>query len=88
METLSHILASFDIFQLIVNAFPQIFNPIAHAFESIYPVFLHYGKNMVSSHPGIISGLLIFLPGYLLVIGFQRMRRFLTNSLRPSRHAI
>jgi hypothetical protein len=78
METLSQILASFDIFQVILNAFPQIFNPILNAFESIYLVLLKDGRAIMATHPGLIAGLGIVLIGYLLVTGVQQVRRFVT----------
>ncbi|MCX6304579.1 MAG: hypothetical protein NT040_06405 [Bacteroidetes bacterium] len=84
METFTHILASLDIFQVIINAFPQIFNPLMHAFEGIYRVMLNDGKQLFSSHPGLFSGIFIFLLGYISVAGIQRMRRFFMPVLKNS----
>jgi hypothetical protein len=75
METLSHIIASFDIFQVIINAFPQIFNPIVHAFQGIFILLFNLVKNMVSAHPGLFSGVVIFLTGYFGAMGIKRFRK-------------
>ena len=75
METLSHIIASFDIFQVIINAFPQIFNPIVHAFQGISLLLFNLVKNMFSAHPGLISGVVIFLAGYFGVMGIRKFRK-------------
>ena len=75
METLSHILASFDIFQVFINAIPQIFNPLVHAFQSIFHLLLHFMKNLVGAHPGLISGVVIFLLVYSSVMGIRQLRK-------------
>ena len=75
METLSHIIASFDIFQVIINVFPNIFQPLAGAFQSIYLVMLHFVKNMVMEHPGLVSGVVIFLLTYGVYSGIRQFRK-------------
>ncbi len=84
METLSQIIASFDIFQIFINAFPQIFDPIVHAFQGIFNILFHFMKNMVTSHPGIISGIVIFLLGYGSVMGIRQFRKIFISSPLPS----
>jgi len=84
METLSHIIASFDIFQVILNAFPQIFNPIVQAFQGIFLQLFHVMKPMVVAHPGIISGMVIFLLGYGAVKAIGKFRKVPISSPQPS----
>jgi hypothetical protein len=66
METLSHILASFDIFQIFINAFPHIVNPIASAFTEIFGSLFGVAKRLVETYPGMVGGTLIF-PGVYLI---------------------
>ena len=75
METLSHIIASFDIFQVILNAFPQIFNPIVQAFQGIFHQLFHLIKNIVSAHPGLIAGVVTFLLVYSGIMGIRQLKR-------------
>lgn len=84
METLSHIIASFDIFQVILNAFPQIFNPIVQAFQGIFLQLFHFMKPMVVTHPGIISGMMIFFIGYGAVKAIGQFRKVPISSPQPS----
>jgi len=84
METLSHIIASFDIFQVIINAFPQMFNPIVHAFQGIFLLLFNLVKNMVSAHPGLISGIVIFLTGYFSLMGIKKFRKPAISAPLPS----
>lgn len=84
METLSHIIASFDIFQVILQAFPKIFNPIVHAFEGLFTALYHFVSNMIFVHPGLLSGIVIFLAGYLIYNRFQKNRKSATSSLPVS----
>ncbi len=75
METLYHFIASLDLFQIIINAFPQIFNPIFHAFEAIFLLLFQFMKNLVLAHPGLISGVAIFFAIYGTVIGIRQFRK-------------
>jgi hypothetical protein len=79
METLSHILASFDIFQVILNAFPQIFLPIAHAFQGMFALLADVAGKQFASHPGLISGTVIFLLVYLTLSGLSKLRRTIVS---------
>ena len=72
METLSHILASFDIFQVIFSAFPQIFTPIIHAFTGMFFMLTDMAGKQFASHPGLIAGIVIFLMGYLAWSGLAK----------------
>ncbi len=74
METLSHILASFDIFQVIISAFPGLFAPLAHAFRDIYTVLCHSASEHFQAHPGILSAGIIFLAGYGAWSAWKRFR--------------
>lgn len=78
METLSHILASFDIFQVILNIFPQIFNPLAHAFEIIFGMLYASGREIVSANPGLISGILLFVGTYGIMMAILNRRKIRT----------
>ena len=75
METLSHILASFDIFQVILSAFPQIFKPLIHAFQSMFGLIGQLAGKEFSAHPGLFSGTIIFLLGYITWSGISRLKR-------------
>jgi hypothetical protein len=75
METLSHILASFDIFQTILSAFPQIFQPIVHAFQGMFVMLSEIAGKQFASHPGLISGTVIFLFVYVTWSGLSKLRR-------------
>jgi hypothetical protein len=75
METLSQILASFDIFQTIISAFPQIFQPIVHAFQGMFIMLSELAEKQFSSHPGLISGTVIFLFVYVTWSGLSKLRR-------------
>ena len=74
METLTHILASFDISQVILSAFPQILNPIIHAFQGMFGMLADVAGKLFESHPGIISGTMIFFLVYLTQIAFSTFK--------------
>ncbi len=61
METIAQIFASFDIFSVLINIFPEIFNPIADGFKSILIQIYSSFESLVSLHPTIIFSVLIFL---------------------------
>jgi hypothetical protein len=82
METLSHILASFDIFQVLLNAFPQIFLPIVHAFQGMFTQLADVAGKQFASHPGLISGTVIFLLVYLTLSGLSKLWRTIVTA-RP-----
>jgi hypothetical protein len=75
METLSHILASFDIFQVIINVFPQIFSPVFHAFKGIFIMLSDVAGREFVTHPGLIAGTVIFTLLYATWSGVSRLTR-------------
>ncbi|HNY03480.1 MAG TPA: hypothetical protein PKG48_12860 [Bacteroidales bacterium] len=74
MATLSHILASFDIFQVIIAALPGLFSPIFNAFRDIFMLLYGTAAHQFEAHPGILSGGIIFLFGYLIWSAWKRLR--------------
>jgi hypothetical protein len=85
METLTHILASFDIFQVIISAFPQIFIPIAHAFQGMFVMLSDIAGKQFASHPGLISGTVFFLIVYLTWSGLSKLRSAYISARSSSR---
>jgi hypothetical protein len=84
METLSNILASFDIFQVILNAFPQIFSPIVHAFQAMFSIMYDVAGKQFAAHPGLISGTLIFFLVYLTFTGLSKLRKAYVSARHAS----
>jgi hypothetical protein len=83
METLSNILASFDIFQVLINAFPLITDPIIHAFEQIFTVMFSHFKNLFLAHPGLSLGLVVFVTGYAGSYAVKGIQRMFTLRFKP-----
>ncbi|MEI6433783.1 MAG: hypothetical protein WCP32_02985 [Bacteroidota bacterium] len=83
METLSNILASFDVFQVFFNSFQLIADPIAHAFQQIFATLYPFLKNMFSAHPGLTFGVIVFIFGYITLSSINLTRRFFSSSLTP-----
>ncbi len=75
METLRQLLASFDIFSVILHAFPAIFNPLVHGFQSLFMLLFTSLKHLVTLNPGLISGTVFMSLIYLIVAGFSRLRK-------------
>jgi hypothetical protein len=75
METLSNILASFDISQVLLSAFPQIFMPILHALQGMFVMLSEIAEKQFTSHPGLISGTIIFFLGYMSWTGIAKLKR-------------
>ncbi|MDP1620859.1 MAG: hypothetical protein Q8M08_00830 [Bacteroidales bacterium] len=75
METLSNILASFDIFQVIINAFPRIFQPLMDSLQGMFAMLYDFAAEQFSSHPGLISGTVIFFTVYAIWSGLSKLRR-------------
>lgn len=75
METLSGILASFDVFKVIVNSFPQAFKPLVHAFQVIFVTLSDLALEQFRAHPGLISGTIIFLALYAGWQGITALRK-------------
>lgn len=84
METLSHILASFDIFQIIIGAFPHIFIPIFHAFQSMFVMLSDVAGKQFASHPGLISGTILFLLVYLTGTGLSKLKQTIISARSTS----
>ena len=84
METLSHILASFDIFQVIISTFPQIFLPIVHAFQGMFVMLSDIAGRQFASHPGLISGTVIFLFVYVTWSGLSKLRQTMVSARQGS----
>jgi len=79
METLSQILASFDIFQVILNVFSQIFNPLVHAFQLIFELLFSGAKHIITANPGMVFGTLLFSGMYgIFSIFVNRKKIWLT----------
>jgi len=77
METLFQILASFDIFQVILNSIPSIVDPIVKGFESIYHQIFPSIKNLVEHYPSMTISSLILLclySGYSVIQWINRPR--------------
>lgn len=85
METLSEIIASFDIFQVLLSAFPQIFNAIINTFETILSSLLTFFRSYILVHPGLISGVVIFFVVYLAYSRIVRLKKASISSPRSSR---
>jgi hypothetical protein len=64
METLTQILASFDIFQVLIAAVPHLFGPLWQAFVTIWETMARLTAEQFTSHPGLISGSILFLLTY------------------------
>jgi hypothetical protein len=75
METLSGILASFDIFKVLFDAFPQVFNPLVQAFRLIFTLVTDIALEQFKTHPGLISGTVIFLIAYAAWHGVSFLRK-------------
>ncbi|MEI7981030.1 MAG: hypothetical protein WCI71_05225 [Bacteroidota bacterium] len=56
METLNHLLASLDIFQVLINAFPVIVDPLVHGFQQLFTHLFTSLKHITELNPGLISG--------------------------------
>lgn len=65
METITNIISSFDIFNLLVAAFPEIFNALTDALGYTYLLLADMIQGLFRSHPGLIMGTLVFLTGYM-----------------------
>lgn len=86
METISNILASFDIFQVLLSALPMITDPLLNSFQLVFNILSDYAEKMVTTHPGLTMGVVVFLSGYVMVRFVQHLRRFFTLVSRPVRH--
>lgn len=71
METIYQIFASLDIFSVLINIFPDIFNPIADAFKNILIQVYSSFESLIALHPAIIFSILIFLSAWGLFNGIK-----------------
>jgi hypothetical protein len=77
METISQIIASLDIFQVLINAFPSIFKPLMEGFETIFRLVFASLGGMIKGNPGLVSGVVAFLliyGAYSLVLRIKKAR--------------
>jgi hypothetical protein len=84
METFSHILASFDISQIFISAFPRIFIPVLHAFQGMFTMLSDIAGKQFASHPGLISGTFIILLVYLTWSGVSKIKQTIVSAQQVS----
>lgn len=88
METLSQILASFDIFQVLIAALPHLFGPLVQAFVTIWDTTARLFAEQFTTHPGLISGTILFLIAYSAYTAVSKLfRRRTAPATVPSRPA-
>ena len=75
METLTQILASFDIFQVLIAALPHLFGPLVQAFVTIWETMARLTAEQFASHPGLISGTILFLLAYSAYTAVSKLFR-------------
>lgn len=75
METISHFFASLDIFQILINAFPSIFNPLINGLENLFILLFKYVKQIIESYPGLIGGMFFTLTLYSLFSLGKKLRK-------------
>ncbi|MCK9203653.1 MAG: hypothetical protein M0P58_04345 [Bacteroidales bacterium] len=74
METLNNIFASLDIFQVLLNSFPSIVDPIAHGFQYLFAHLFTSFKDFVRTNPGLMSGA-IFMALVYTVMALVKKRK-------------
>jgi hypothetical protein len=82
METISNILASFDIFQVLLSALPMITDPIVNALQQTFTILFNYFHKLFIAHPGLTMGVIVFTTGYITVQIAGKAKRFFTPALR------
>jgi hypothetical protein len=75
METIVQFFASLDIFQVLINLFPNIFKPIADTLMGIFMQLWSGLESIFGHNPSIIFGILISLGIYGLYTFFQWVRK-------------
>jgi hypothetical protein len=75
METIHHFFAAFDIFSVLINSFPSIFNPLLHGFQSLFMTVFTSMKHIVTLNPGLICGTIFMSLVYFIVTSFSRLRK-------------
>jgi len=79
METIYQFFASLDIFQVLINLFPSIFQPIADTLKTIFTQLWSGLESIFGHNPSIIFGILISLAVYGTYNFLQYLRK--TRSL-------
>jgi len=75
METITHFLASLDIFQVLINVFPSIFSPLLHGFHSLFILMFTSMKHLVELNPGLIGGVFFLSLGYGIFALVNKLRK-------------
>ncbi|MEI6455601.1 MAG: hypothetical protein WCO93_04880 [bacterium] len=75
METIVQFFASLDIFQVLINLFPGIFNPIAETIKGIFLQLWSGIESIFGHNPSIFFGILISFGIYGTYTFFQRVRK-------------
>ncbi|MCK9220544.1 MAG: hypothetical protein PHF97_06225 [Bacteroidales bacterium] len=83
METLTHIFASLDIFQVLINTFPSIIKPVVHGFVFLFSSLFTFIKNLIELYPGLVSGVVFMFLAYTLFTLLRNLRKSgLTEKIR------
>lgn len=79
METLNHLFASLDIFQVLLKSFPAIVDPLLHGFQQLFVHLFISLKHLAEQNPGLISGSIFIAIVYLgfAFVSKQRKVRFI-----------
>ena len=72
METLYQIFSSINFTPVLIHTFPMIVNPLSHGFQLLFGVLFTSLKNLITFHPGLISGVFMVSLGY---IGYALIQR-------------
>ena len=75
METLHHLFTTLDIFSVLINALPSIFNPLLHGFQTLFMQLFVSLKHIVTLNPGLICGAIFMSLVYFLVTTISRLRK-------------
>jgi hypothetical protein len=73
METLQHLLASLDIFQVIIKSFPVLFEPLFHGLQNLFILIYNSFKHLVELYPGLVSGSVFITLVYGIFSFFRRI---------------
>jgi len=75
METIQHVIASFNIFSVLISALPSIFNPLAEGFRELFQVLFSSIKQMVTLNPGLVFGAIFMSLVYFVINFSSRLRK-------------
>ena len=75
METLYHLFANLDFFSVFINAFPSIFKPLLHGFQTLFMQVFISLKHIVTLNPGLICGTIFMSLVYFLVTTISRLQK-------------